>query len=216
MLQRNTHAGVQQLPLEGTAKKEVTKPKGKPGFVDVSELAKIHKGVVNIIERAKPVEIKYGKDVTAAVMKGIHNVDVALIEFNETKIENMDRSLGEFGKLLGKYSNATLTNLMLARGKPTDKSAILLQKEALKELAKEAPELIGVRKMITKIGDFAHKYLREVAGDEVKYVEDYYYGIYKNPNKVTRFLDYWRTTKRFLKEKNGLPLPRQWLSASSN
>ena len=55
--------------------------------------------------------------------------------------------------------------------------------------------------MITRIADKNYEYLQGVVGDDIKHVEDYFYGIYKDPDKVERFLDYWKTTKRFTKEK---------------
>ena len=177
------------------------KPKGKPGFIDVRPLAKVHKSIMNIIEPSKAVEIAYGKEPYATVIKGIHKADVGRIEFNEADIDSLDKSLQDFGELLSKYSKATLTNLMAARGKPFSKGAIFLKNEALKKLAKEAPELIGVRKMITRIADFNYKYLQKVVGDDIHYVEDYFYGIYKDAKRVERFLDHWKTTKRFTKEK---------------
>ena len=171
------------------------------GFVDITPLAKAHETFMSIIEPSKAVEIAQGKDVYAEVIKATHKADVAMIDFNEKQLENLDMSLGEWGKALSKYSNRTLELLMLSRGKPASKSAILIRDEALEELAKKAPELVGTRKMINRVADFNWDYLTELVGDEVGYVEDYHYGIYKDPRKVEKLLDHWKTTKRFLKEK---------------
>ncbi len=182
--------GVPKLPLEGAG-----------GFIDVEPLQKSFDAVLKILEPSKLTEISLGKDVSATVLRGIHKPDVARIEFNEKEIESLDGTLQEFGQKLSQYSNDILETLMLSRGKPASKEAISIQREALEKLAKEAPELVGTRKMITRIADFNYKFLTDVVGDEITYVEDYFYGIYKDAKKVDRFLDFWKTTKRFTKEK---------------
>ncbi len=171
------------------------------GKVDITPLTDAHGTFMSIIEPSKAVEIAQGKDVYAEVIKATHKADVAMIEFNEKELENLDSTLGEWGKALSKYSNRTLELLMLSRGKPVSKGAILIRDEALAELAKKAPELVGTRKMITRASDFNYDYLAEVVGKDIHYIEDYFYGIYKDPRRVEKFLDYWKTTKRFTKEK---------------
>jgi len=199
-------AGVQQLPLERAGQKAVEKPPDlfKPkegGFVDVTPLAKVHETFMSIIEPSKAVEIAQGKDVYAEVIKAMHKADVAMIEFNENQLEHMDRTLGEWGKALSKYSNKTLELLMLSRGKPESAEAIAIRDDALQQLMKEAPELVGTRKMISRVGNFNYDYLAKVVGDEIGYIEDYFYGIYKDPRRVEKFLNHWKTTKRYTKEK---------------
>jgi len=182
-----------------------TAPEGivKPGFIDVTPLAKAQKAFMDTIEPAKKVEIKLGKPVYATVIRGIHKPEVARIEFNEQEIDNLDKNLEGFAEKLSRYSNKVLDNLMLTRGKPKDKAAISIQNDALKELAKDNPELVGTRKMIQRIADLNYKYLQSVVGDDIKYMEDYFYGVYKSTPqaKVDGFIDYWKTTKRFTKEK---------------
>jgi predicted RNA methylase len=193
------------LPEMRAAWTIATKGKGlfgaKAGFVDVTPLAKVHEMFMSIVEPSKAVEIAQGKDVYAEVIKATHKADVAMIEFNEKELETLDRTLGEWGKALGKYPKRILENLMLSRGKPVSAEAIAIRDNALQQLIKEAPELVGTRKMITRASDFNYDYLKEVVGDEIAYVEDYFYGIYKEPRKVEKFLNHWKTTKRFTKEK---------------
>ena len=50
------------------AKPEQVKPKGKPGFVDVRSLLKVHKTFMNIVEPSKAVELKLGKEPYATVI----------------------------------------------------------------------------------------------------------------------------------------------------
>lgn len=179
------------------------RPKSKPGFIDVTPLEKSLKASLKLVEPAKITQRAFGRKPGAIIIKGIHQADVGRIEFNEAEIEALDSSLEEFGEKLSRYSNKVLKNLMAARGKPVGKGAILIKNEALKALAKEAPELVGTRKMITKIADHNYKYLQSVVGDDIHYVEDYFYGIYKDTEDATveNFLDYWHTTDRFTKQK---------------
>jgi hypothetical protein len=178
------------------------KTKVRKGVLDVKIVDEAHRAFMRAMEPSKKVESKLGKEVSAVVTKGIHRPDVAAVEFNEKELENLDGTLREFGEGLNQYSNETLTNLMLSRGKPRSPEAIELQKDASAKLIKENPELVGLQKMITRISDANYKYLQEVVGENVNYVEDYFYGIYKDSKKVDAFLDkWWRTTKRFTKQK---------------
>jgi hypothetical protein len=184
-----------------TIKQSKEVPKGKEGFIDVAPLAKAHQVFMNIIEPSKAVEIKHGKEVYAEVIKGVHKADVARIEFTEQEIETIAGSLNDFAELLAKYPKDVLTKLMISRGKPESKEAIAIQNNALKDLVKDHPELVGTRKMITRIFDFNHEYLRKVAGEDVSYIDDYHFGIYKDPAKVERWNKHYKTTKKFLKQK---------------
>lgn len=171
------------------------------GFVVLDILSKMRDFFLNTlqIEPSKAVERVHGKTAYEIIIKGIHRPDVARLEFNETEIENMVVNVGEMAELLGKYGKETLTNLMASRGKPVGIGAQTVQREALEALPKE---LFAFRRVINKIADLNYKYLRSVVGKDVGFVQDYFYGIYKNNDKVDRFLDYWKTTKRFIKRKH--------------
>ncbi len=173
----------------------------RKGKVDITPLSDSFDAFLRVVEPAKLVDRAHGKDATAIIITGIHRADVGRIEFNEAEIDTIDGELINFGEALAKYPKKVLKNLMAARGKPFSPEAIEIQKQALIDLAKETPELIGTRKMITKIADMNYKYLQAVVGDDIKHVEEYFYGIYKNPDKVDNFLNFWKTTKRFTKEK---------------
>lgn len=173
----------------------------KPSAPPLKPLAKMFNMTMKTLEPAKITERAFGKDPGAIVIKGVHQADVGRIEFNEAEIANLDSTLDELGQKLSRYSDKILKNLMASRGKPVSPAAILTQKEALTGLIKDAPELVGMRKMITRIADMNYKYLQSVVGDDIKHVEDYFYGIYKDAKKTENFLDYWKTTKRFTKQK---------------
>ena len=188
---------IAQPPTE--VKAEEVKPKDK-GFVDVMPLLKVHKTFMNIVEPSKVVERKLGKEPYAAVIKGVHQTDVGRIEFNEAQIERQDKSLSQMSQWFNKFSDKDLKNFMASRGEPTTEIARIIQKESIGKLPKELrkDELFNT---VQKIADSNYKYLQSVVGDDINRVEDYFYGIYKNPKEVDKFLDYWRTTKRFTKEK---------------
>ncbi len=190
-----------QPPTEAKAEVgKVVRPKGKPGFVDVRPLLKVHKTFMNIVEPSKVVEIKLGKEPYAAVIKGIHQTDVGRIEFNEAQIEGQDKSLSQLSQWFSKFTDKDLKNFMASRGEPTTESARTIQEEARGKLPKELRRS-DLFSAVQRIADQNYKYLQSVVGDDINRVEDYFYGIYKNPKKVDKFLDYWRTTKRFTKEK---------------
>jgi len=176
------------------------KQKGKAGFVDVSQLLRIHKTISNVIEPAKIVETRLGKEPYAAVIKGIHQADVGRIEFNEAQIEGQDKSLNQMSEWFFTFPDKDLKNFMTARGEPTTVNAFNIQRDARNKLPKELRKA-SLFKTIQKIADDNYKYLQSVVGDDIHRVEDYFYGIYKNAKKVDKLLDHWKTTKRFTKEK---------------
>jgi curved DNA-binding protein CbpA len=171
------------------------------GAINVEPLSKAVDKMLELLEPAKLAQREVGKDVTAQTIKALHRADVARIEFNEQEFDNLEGTLAQFGDKLAEYSDKVLSLLALTRGKPVGNNAKLIQEEALEQLKKEAPELIGTRDMINRVADFNYDFLKDVAGDEVGYVEDYFYGVYKNPAKVTNLLNYWKTTDKFTKEK---------------
>ena len=180
--------------------KPIEKPKGKPGFADVTPILEAHKTFMRVLEPSKAVERKLGKEAAAAVIKGIHATDVARVEFEQTELPKKDKVIAELEKYLDRFPDKDLDNLMLSRGNPVSVNAQLIKRDAINKLPKElrSPRLI---KAIQHIADFNYKYLQSVVGDDINRVADYFYGIYKDSKKVDKFLDYWRTTKRFTKEK---------------
>lgn len=179
---------------------KAVKPIGKPGFVDVTPVLKAHKTFMRVLEPSKAVERKLGKEAYAAVIKGVHATDAARVKFEQTELPKKDKVFNELEGWLDKFPDKDLDNLMLSRGEPVSVEAQLIKRDAINKLPKElrSPRLI---KTIQHIADFNYKYLQSVVGDDINRVSEYFYGIYKDSKKVDKFLDYWRTTKRFTKEK---------------
>lgn len=171
------------------------------GAINVEVLQKVTDKMLALLEPAKLAQREVGKEVTAGVIKAAHRADVARIEFNELEFDNLEGTIEQWGEKLGEYSEKIQHLLMLSRGKPASPRARNIQAEALRQLKKEAPELVGTRQMINRVADFNYDFLTDVVGDKIGYVEDYFYGVYKDPAKVSNLLDYWKTTEKFTKKK---------------
>jgi len=152
--------------------------------------------MMRIIEPAKLVKgVPY-----ATVIRGIHKPEARLVEFDQKRLETMDTNLSELEKWFDKFSDKDLANLMRTRGKTNSSEARRIQVKAFAEISKEL-KVPNVKKAIQEIADFNYKFLQEVAGKDIRKVEDYFYGMYKDPKMVDKFLDYWRSTERFMKKK---------------
>lgn len=189
----------EKMMEEALAKPALRKPR-KPGFVDVTPVLKAHKTFMGILEPSKAVERKLGKEAYAAVIKAIHTPEVGRLEFNQAELVGHDKTIQQLGDWFEQFPDKDLKNLMASRGQPTTVNAELIKREAMRQLPKEL-RTSKVFNAIQQIANFNYQYLQKVAGDDINKVADYFYGIYKDAKKVDKFLDYWRTTKRFIKEK---------------
>ncbi len=195
---------------------EVTKPKepvkieptsklfgkggAETGIVNVEPIQKLHETFVDIVEPAKTAERAVGKEAVATVMRGVHNPDVAEIEFTEAELTGHDKTIGEMRKWFSQFKDKDLRNLMISRGTPISDEAQLIQQQAIRDLPEEF-EGMKAANAIQQIADFNYAKLQEVVGEDINKVKDYFYGIYEDPEAVDNFIDTWKTTKRFTKEK---------------
>lgn len=158
--------------------------------------------LIKVFEPAKLVEKRLGPNVYATVIKGIHLPEVRDLEFNEQVLDAVDTNFNELEEFFGKFSEEDLKNFMLSRGQPRSDTAIRIQQEASVKVPDElkAPEF---QQALKEIADFNFQKLAEIAEGDINKVRDYFYGIYGNSRReVDNFLDkFYRTTKRFLKEK---------------
>lgn len=167
----------------------------------ISKTAKvIPRALINIFEPSKIVEKRLGKEVSATVIRGIHKPEAKEIEFTSKQLESYDANIGELGKWFSKYSDKDLENVMISRGHGLKGDARRLQVKAFVELPKELKDK-KIRRAIDEIADFNYKFLQKVAGKDINKVEDYFYGVYKDNKKIAKFLDYWRSTDKFTKQK---------------
>jgi len=156
--------------------------------------------ILRALEPAKIVEKRLGHEPYTTVMRAIHRPERKLLEFDEMRLKIFDSNYKEMEKWFNNFSEKELENLMFSRGDPNSGEALMIQDEARKALptALKEPSIINA---IQEIANFNYEYLQTVVGDDITKVEDYFYGLYKNPGMVTKFLDFWRTTERFIKEK---------------
>lgn len=177
------------------------RPPLRRGLADVAVVGKAYKGFLNILEPAIPARQKVGRGPVAEVMRGTFGKrDRARVEFEQKQLENLDRTNVQLEREFAKYPAKDLENIMLTRGHGLKGKARALQVRAFAELPPELKKP-QIRRTIDEIAEFNYKELQKVAGDDINKVKDYFYGIYKNPKKVTAFLQYWKTTKRFTKQK---------------
>lgn len=195
-------------PVEGMADKLSGAPVEYPsiltdqrGELDVGKAvqaaAKVKHGFLVAVEPAKIVEQKFGRDVTAKVIRAMHTAEAGRAHLSQKMIEAADKNVQALQEYIDKFSPAEQENLKLARGEPATDAGKALKKDALFELSDEARALLPA---IQELADFNFKLLQALKMD-AGYMESYFYGVYKNPQAVKQYLDHWRTTDKFLKEK---------------
>jgi hypothetical protein len=184
---------------EAAAKKPVKRPPA--GALNVEVVQKVHDTFVDIVEPARTAERAVGKEAVATVMRGIHNPDVAEIEFTEAELTGHDKTIGQMRKWFSQFKDKDLRNLMLSRGNPVTPEAEAIQRQAIRDLPEEFQGMKAAN-AIQQIADFNYAKLQEVVGEDINKVKEYSYGIYENsPYAVDSFIDTWQTTERFTKEK---------------
>lgn len=193
--------GVSPTP---TTETETTR-QSERGEVDIASLVKFGKSVprafLKIFEPTILARRKVGREPVAAVMRGTFGKrERAMVEFDQTKVDAIDRTIGQLERDLDKYPKDTLENIMLSRGETSEDKAREIQNEARTNLPPEIRDS-KIEETLNEIADFNYRRLQEVAGDDINKVDNYFYGIYKNPKKTSAFLSYWKTTERFTKEK---------------
>lgn len=156
---------------------------------------------MKVLEPAKAAE-KVGREAYTATIKAIHRgTDVAQAEWEEQRNETMDMNMDQLKKWFDQFSEEENRNFLIANaGKPGSIEAEMIQREARGAL----PETLKQEKLIRAIREISeknHKLLKGVVGNNIGWVQDYFYGIYKNPEMVNRFFKHWKTTKRFTKHK---------------
>lgn len=158
--------------------------------------------IMNILEPSKAVERKFGGQVYADVIKGTFgHAESKGLDFSQHQLDSFEGDAQKLTEYFGQFSREDLKNLMMSRGNPIFEEAQILKDQAYDKLP-DALKTKAVRKAIQEIADFNYDYLTQVVGDDIEKVRNYFYGNYKNPEKVDAFLDKWyRTTQRMTKEK---------------
>ena len=163
---------------------------------------------VSGFQRTNIVDLKHGRELTTEVVKAIHSKDLAIVEFENSKVKGFDRTLADLETFLGdKYPPEALEAVMLTRGHGLEGEARNVQKRAFAAL-KDYPGLKDskIRRMIDDIADYAYNYHMERSNEDLQYREDYFLGIYK-PAKGRNFSQIFKhikSTDKFRKKKTFL------------
>jgi len=148
-----------------------------------------------------PAEKAVGREAPAIVIEGIHKPESLMPDWDTKELDNIETNIGGLEKWFNKnFSNKDMENLMLSRGEPDTADGLRIKQEALKNLPNELKGA-EMQKAITEIADINYNYLTQVAGEDIGRIPDYFYGIYKDKEVVDEFLENWRTTEKFIKEK---------------
>ncbi len=206
----------QITPTPPTAKPVEKKPKKEAGFAEIEKTVEAMKApakwFLSVFEPAKITARKHGKEAVATVIRAIHKPEAKALEYGARELESLDKSYNQAEEWLSKYPRETQEAIMLTRGHGLEGKARALQKKAFASLPKELKDS-KVRRALDEIADFNYEYLSEVFGEEIEtlfgtdivnvpgYVQDYFYGVYKNPNKINKFLSFWKTTDKYTKHK---------------
>ena len=189
---------------------QVAPPNNESGQLDVKKVAESAKGVLEqtkmavgnlnqVFNPASKVIDKLGGEAYSNVIKAIHTPEAESLGFNNAHSEALDKSFKQLKEYFAKLSPQDVNDFNLIRGEALTTEGKLLQTEARKRLdaSLQDPKLVDALK---EGSDYIYKYAKD--NDlSINYFEDYYYGAFKNPAKVTKYLEYIRNMERYTKEK---------------
>ena len=152
-----------------------------------------------LFEPGIDVQNKLGDKAYSGVIKAFHNKIAEGLTFNAQKSQIFDKNFEQIHKFFSKLTGSEQNDLNLIRGQASSPEAQKLQADALARLPAHLkdPRLIQV---IKEASDYVWQYAQK-NGIDVDYFKDYFYGAYKNEGKVDKFLDYWKSTDAYTKEK---------------
>ncbi len=201
---------VDGLVAKGKAQKKAQVKSGKigkflsdeAGAVDIQKVRqagqKVTRPFWKLIQPAKLAERTSGADAVARTMQAIHGPEADVLRWHNQKLVSDEGMLfRDLKEYFSRFQPDELENFMLSRGVASNPDAKHLQAAARGELN---PELKALARPLHEIADFNYKLLKKLDPD-ANYVDEYFYGLYKNPGKVKKFVAYWKTTSRFLKHK---------------
>ena len=165
----------------------------------VSTIAKIPHALGQVFQPAFSVEKKFGLQTSAEVIKGIHESDLMNIKFENARTRTYDANFKQVENLFAKYPKEVLDILNNARGDATSEAGKKLQAGINKKLPEELRDP-KIMQSLKEVSDWIYKYGKE-HGVDLDYFEDYFYGSYKDAKKVKNFIEYWRSTDKYTKEK---------------
>jgi DNA repair protein RadC len=162
-------------------------------------LSKIPEYIGSIFQPAFNFEKQYGLDPSAEVIKGIHESDLARIKFDNEKLTRYDANYKQLENFFSKYPKNVIDAFNLQRGKPVDPVAEFHKQQAYSELPEELKDP-RIMQAIKEVSDWNYNYAIK-NGLDMDYFQDYFYGNYKGEKNVTKFIDWWKSTDKYLKDK---------------
>ena len=152
-----------------------------------------------IFQPAFSFERKYGIEPSAKVQEAIHEGEGERINFSNQYSTLFDKTYRELETWFNKYPEEVQNLFNFSRGTPATAEGHRIQDEAVRKLPERLKDQ-RLMKAIKEVSDWVWGYARENNVD-LNYFQDYFYGAYKQPERVKAFLDYWRSTERYAKEK---------------
>jgi len=154
------------------------------------------------LQPALTVRKKHGAAAEATVMRGFHQPEAEMLGWDQSKaVAGLDLTFEQLGKTLDRsYTKQQLRNFNLLRQTPQTTEGRGVQSQVAGQLP-AGLKTGGVFEAVQQIADQNYWMLHRLLEGDVGYVKDYFYGLYKNPAQVEKFLDHYRTTTRYLKDK---------------
>ena len=173
---------------------------GEAGFINVGDAFE----AVGDFFRGLPKEIS--KDLYAVTIKTLQSHEAAQAEMGATRSQVFDNTFEAAEVAAQRLPPQILQDIMLTRGKAETPAGQKMQAEATQRLnAVSNPYLKGMvdtmRRTVQEGYDAVHGYATG-RGVKVAYRPDYFYGVWDSPRAdVDNFLETWRTTERYKKQK---------------
>lgn len=168
------------------------------GAIDPTILTKAKDAVIRAVEPAKIVEEK-SPGAYANTMRAIHTPEAERLSFDNTQSKEFDAKFSDLEKYFSKFSDKELNDFNLTRGTAEREEAIRAQAQARREVNPQL-DTPQIRAAVKETSDYVYN-LAKSHGLDLTYFEDYFYGAYKDKAAVNNFLDYWKSTDRYIKEK---------------
>ena len=168
----------------------------------VAAARSVGNGLLNVFEPAKPVQRKLGEDIYGRVIRGIHEHEASILDFNNQELKILDANFGELREFFSQFPAEINRDFMLSRGTALSEGGGEVQVGARERQAGVFSKEQGTQPLeqaYKEITDYNFELARGI--EDINYMEDYFFGTYKNTGKVTRFLNHWKTTKKWKEHK---------------
>lgn len=169
------------------------------GFASTTPVDAMRRYLLGKFEPAQLAKESVGEDAVADTLTRMHDPDVAATVFDNQKSKVLDQSFKEAETMFDRLPKDQQQLFNRAYGQAQTPEGRALQAEAVNDPAfkKLPPEL---KQVVKETSDYVYGVAKK-AGFDIGYQPDYFYGAYKNRDDVSRFIDHWRATEKFTKEK---------------